>query len=48
MIYLKVYVDEMSCEDQQFITQSMYPDIPDSLVRQMVLICRQVTTTVSY
>ena len=39
---LQVYIDEMSMDDQQFITRCMYPDIPIQLLQHMVLICKQV------
>ena len=43
MLYLlQVYIDEMSMDDQQFITRCMYPDIPIQLLQHMVLICKQV------
>ena len=44
LLYLQVYVDEMGAKDQEFITSSMYPDIPQLLVEQMVEISAEVTT----
>ena len=42
LLYIQVYIDEMSMDDQQFITRCMYPDIPEQLVQHMVIICKQV------
>lgn len=41
--FTQVYVDEMETDDQEFITKSMYPDIPDQLIKHMVLICKKVS-----
>jgi len=43
ILLFQVYVSEMESKDQEFITCSMYPDIPRDLVKQMVLIITQVS-----